>query len=94
MNIGDFTSKINVGDAYKLSYSITEVFGRIVGFDETSACINGEYAVVKFATPAGTVIRTGRAYLNKIVTKEDFAELEKYEELAKARGETLYDGLI
>lgn len=94
MNIENLTSKINIGDAYKISSGEISVYGRIVGFDETSACFNGEYAVVKFATPGGTVIRTGRGYLNKIDTDEDLDQLEKYEELAKARGETLYNGLI
>lgn len=94
MNIAEFTNKIKIGDAYKLGSGLNEVFGRIVGFDETSACYNGEYAIVRFATPGGTVLKTGRVYLNKIVTEEDFAELERYEKLARERGALLYDGLI
>lgn len=94
MNMVGCLSKINIGDAYKIANASGEVFGRIVDFDTTSACYNGEYAVVKFATPGGTIARLGRGWITKIDTQKDLAELKKYEELARARGEVLYGGLI
>lgn len=92
MSIAESQSKINIGDAYKLSLGMFEFFGRIVGFDETSACYNGEYAQVIFATPAGSKLKTGRYFLNKIVEKEDFDTLARYEE--NVTDGPLYDGLI
>ncbi len=71
------------------------VLGKIVGESEAGSWqkINGVnmYSIPLFATPAGTVVKIGLAYLTKI-TAEGLDKLNEYESEIIKKGGTLYGG--
>lgn len=75
-----------------------EVVGRIIGEAEEGSWAtneNGEdiYSIPLFCTPHGTIIKTGRFYLDEI-TEEGKARLESYENELKAENKELYAGKL
>lgn len=76
-----------------------EAVGRIVGYDKNCTTLidhnnNTLYSIVLFATPHGSVIQSGRFYINEI-TDEGMKQLMEYEEDAKIKNNgKLYDGRI
>ena len=74
-----------------------EVVGRIVGEHESGSWgeINGEkvFSVPEFSTPHGTLIRTGRFYIDEI-SEEGMKRLLAYEEELKLQGKVMYAGRL
>lgn len=74
-----------------------EIVGKIVGESDIGSWgeINGVkmYSIPLFATPHGTLIKTGVMKLSKI-TEEGLKQLSEYEKQAIGDGEKLYCGLL
>lgn len=74
-----------------------EVVGKIVGESDDGSWgeVNGVkmYSIVLFATPHGSVIKTGVRKLSEI-TEEGLKKLEGYEDELKSKGETMYNGML
>lgn len=76
--------KINITNYYKgYPCRLGEVLGRIIGESESGSWgeIGGiqMYSTPLFATPGGTIIKTGLAYLSDL-RQEDFEKLSGFEE--------------
>lgn len=70
-----------------------KVYGRIIGSPSGCAEINGEKSMFFMATPGGTVVSSGRAYIERIESEEDFNKLIEFEQEAHCRkGENIYGG--
>ena len=84
-----------LGEPAKLIYGDKYVYGRFYEEDIDSACYNGKHAVLFFITTAGTIMRTGRAYLEKISNNE-IEQLTYWENNEKKKEDYvgLYDNKI
>jgi hypothetical protein len=91
-------SKNPIDEYYNgLPCMLGEVVGKIVGESGEGSWgqINGSemYSIPLFATPHGTIIKTGVAKLSKI-TDEGLAKLLEHEQEVMISGKQLYDGKI
>lgn len=92
-------AKNPINEHYKgLPCMIGEVVGRIIGeADEGSWAINENgdkiYSIPLLCTPHGSIIKTGRFYLDKI-TEEGMKKLEAYENELKANNKEMYVGRL
>ena len=76
---------------------LDEIVGKIVdeSIDGSWGYINGVkmYSIPLFATPHGTIIKTGVMKLSKI-TDEGLQKLKEYENQVIEKGDELYGGLL
>lgn len=70
---------------------------RIVGHAENSSSMmegdERQYSILRIATPHGSIIESGRFYIDEI-TPEGLAKLEAYEEELRYEFKPLYNGLL
>lgn len=77
----DLTSRLYLGQPILMTSGLgNKVYGRIVGM-EGIELIEGVFSILFFSTPSGTVIKTGRAYV-QFPDEGDDTKLAEFEELA------------
>jgi hypothetical protein len=83
MNLENINKSFKLNDPIKLGSAV----GRIVGFDGDYIIKDGEkeYSIIYFGSPHGTLIKTGRVYIEKINTDEDLQKLKDLEDDAKEK---------
>lgn len=84
---------MNIKYEIGLKCMIGDVVGRIVGHKEGCAMMGGEPSIIKFSTPHGTILESGRAYV-KPITEEGIEILLAYENELINEGKELYAGLL
>lgn len=73
-----------LGEPAKLLYGGNYVYGRFYEEDLSSALYGGKHAILFIITPGGTIVRTGRAYLEKLEDSE-IEQLYYWENLQKKK---------